>query len=183
MINPEVRHIIEAELTEGEELLWAEKTKAYAQQKIVQTYEDDTETFTFLAKGFLWFGVPLLIIFIIFLPPIRLLCVIVLFVVPFIFATSGIASADELDMVDNMNIGAYALTNLRLFEFDKSLKITRRDDASKLRKVWEQPTCINMSPIGSGVIKFRSLFFLNNNYATTNYIRKLIESTSASEVS
>ena len=35
MINPEVRHIIEAELTEGEELLWAEKPARHFDPAIV----------------------------------------------------------------------------------------------------------------------------------------------------
>ena len=61
MINEDLRHIVEPELAEGEELLWAEKTIVSAQQEIVQIHEDDTELSILFAKFLLWLGIPILI--------------------------------------------------------------------------------------------------------------------------
>ena len=178
MINEDLRHIVEPELAEGEELLWAEKTIVSAQQEIVQIHEDDTELSILFAKFLLWLGIPILIGFIIFFPSIRMISIILLFGLPIAVVSIGLASADNVEAVENMAIGGYALTNLRLFELDTSLKVTRRDDASKLRKVSEEVGCIIVKPVGSGILKVRNLSFLSNNYVTTNYIRSLIENAS-----
>ena len=177
MINEEVRHIIEPELAEGEELLWAEKTTVSAKEAIVNPYREDTDTFVALLKYFLWVGVPVLLVLIILFPSFRVVGIILLILVPVCFMSNASSSEDHGTRFENIDIGGYALTNLRLFELDKKIQVTSRDDASKLRKVVEESTCVTLKPIGGGVLKTRTLFFLNNNYATTNYIRSQIENS------
>ena len=174
MINPEVRHIIEPELAEGEELLWAEKTKVMSQQKFTKYYQDDTQMINWVLKFFLWIGLPVLVVSLILFPAFREVGMYMLFLLPICLLSLRHKGKHTVKTIENMDVGGYALTNFRLFELDKTLNITRRDDASKLRKV-EETTCLVLRPVGNGMLKIRNLFFLNNNYATANYIRNLIK--------
>ena len=70
-------------------------------------------------------------------------------------------------------IGAYGLTNKRLFEFDRDLNIIRHLDASRLRHVYGFES-VTLKPIGSKGKRSYSLGLMHNNVLTINYLHQKI---------
>ena len=178
MINEEIKHIVQAEFQDGEELLWAEKTTSKAQQDYAQTHKKEGEVFKKIRIFFLRVCAPVILVTMIFIPSFRIWGGIFLVLMPLSFLSNEKSGNNTARAIGNLDIGGYALTNLHLFELNRALEITKREDASKLKKVSEEVSCILARPVGSGLLKIRNLDFLNNNYVTTNFINNQLDKRS-----
>ena len=181
MINPEVRHIIEPELAEGEELLWAEKTDHQAQefhkQKFLLTPNKRRIVTTVLVLGLIGLAVSFSI------PPgINNWGTQLEKLLSNILSTVSIYSSVIAAVLLVLNvlvkgrayvIGAYGLTNNRLFELDYDLSIVRSHDASRVKHVYGFEG-VALKPIESKGNKAYQLGLMENNILKINYLQSKI---------
>ena len=167
MIDADIRHIIEPELMEGEELLWADKT---SQKELDAAIEFANPADNSSEKDFTYIAIVLGTFLVVLSNDIGEIVVTVF--------TVGLSTGFviwflrwQAKTLSNFNIGGYVLTNKRLFELDKKLKIKRRFDARKLQHVYEGAACVILRPISKGLFKRYKLIWLKSDvYATINYI-------------
>ena len=181
MINPDVQSRLADKLIDGEELLWAETTNHDLQKSHRGLYRlTETRRRTLIA---VWiFGVIGLII--LFNIPsgiddwgtarerlmFDLLAAVAMnaFVIPPVLLFQNMTVKGRV-----YKIGAYGLTNKRLFEFDHDLNIIRHLDASRLRHVYGFES-VTLKPIGSKGKRSYSLGLMHNNVLTINYLHQKI---------
>lgn len=182
MINEEVRHIVEAELVSGEELLWAEKTDHQAQefhkQKFLLTPNKRRVVTTVLVLGLMGLAVSFTII-----PPgINNWGTQLEILLSNILSTVSLYSSVIAAVLLVLNflvkgrafvIGAYGLTNKRLFELDYDLSVVRIHDASRVKHVYGFEG-VALKPIGSKGSKAYQLGLMENNVLTINYLQSKI---------
>lgn len=168
MINEEVRHIIESELQDSEELLWAEVVS----QKKINEHLDDVAS---EAKYQRRFNGPLsiFITFAVFIVSMWasltfFAAVFFTFFVLCIFTYVHDLKASNLD--GHKFPGGYALTNQRLFTFDKTLTTWTTQDASSLKSAYEETKMLRLKPVGSGFFKEARLAYLASNYSAEKHI-------------
>ena len=186
MINLEIRHIIEAELQEGEELLWAEKTdhetQNYHKQQFMLTPNKRRIVIIVLGLGLLglvlsfsippgidnW-GVPLEVLLYNVFAGVSLYS----FVIAAVILVLNLYVKGRTYV-----IGAYGLTNKRLFELDYDLSIVRSHDASRVKHVYGFEG-VALKPIGSKGNKAYQLGLMENNVLTINYLQSKITAVRA----
>ena len=181
MLDKDVIEILEPLLADGEDLLWAEKTNHHAQDLHKEWFEITPKKKRALLTVLL----------------LALVGLLMSFAVPkginnwgttsqilFYQAVSGIAlcafliSAVLLFLSRLINkrvykIGAYALTNKRLFELDHDLNIIRSLDASRIRHVYGMEG-VSIKPIGAKGSRAYQLGLMDNNVLTINYLHARI---------
>ncbi len=173
MINEDIRHIVEAELREGEKLLWAETTSQTRKEEHAEFIRQDNK----LQSRINLVGYSVILIFVVINASARIYS-IPLLVIFSVFCYITLRAGDaELNDMKNSDLGGYALSNLRLFILNNEYRIVVQKEASKLKKVAEETRHIRLNPIGSGLLKTYNLQFLPNNYSTTTYIKSVIGNT------
>ena len=167
MINEEVKHIIEPELGEDEELLWAEKTSLKKFDDLANAHKTDKKLFKIGGISLSVIVLP----FIIFFPEFRVWGFFLLLTILVSTLINMHTVSNEIETVTSLDIGGYALTNRNFFTFNKSLSSWHSVDASKLTKVVESGSALMLSYGGKmGFFNSKFLQFLPNNYATAKYI-------------
>ena len=181
MINPDVQSRLSDKLLYGEELLWAETTNHDLQKSHRGLYRlTETRRRTLIAVWTL--GVIGLII-LLYIPSgidhwgtaserlmFKLFGAVAMnaFVIPPVLLFLNMSVKGRV-----YKIGAYGLTNKRLFEFDHDLNIIRHLDASRLRHVYGFES-VTLKPIGSKGKRSYSLGLMHNNVLTINYLHQKI---------
>ena len=169
MIDPDLRQIIELELQDGEELLWAEKTTSHWQGSETEHVDHTQRLIKILAVT-----IPVIAALMLYFPPFRIVGILLIMLLPAVLISNIDPHIEVNPQFSDKDIGGYALSNLRLFEFDRRLTISMRLPASDLKKVREIDHWIKLSPIGKGPLNFHNLYFLTSNYATAAYINRLL---------
>jgi len=177
MIHQDVREYVEARLDDGEEILWGEKTCQQTQDLHKNWFQLSLKkkriVIAVLCVGFLGlllsFTIPKginnwgtsiqILLFNIFST---------LALYSFLFAAILLV----LNFLVNgrvYNIGAYGLTNKRLFEFDHDMNLIRHLDASRIRHVYGSEG-VAIKPIGIKGSRSYQLGLMANSTLTINYI-------------
>ena len=181
VIDKDVRQVIEPDLDEDEILLWAEKT-------CHQTQELHKNWFQLKSKKKRILTVVLLISF---------LGLVISFIIPSGINNWGTPLQQRLDYVLSMgslgaflytavllflsflvkgrvyNVGAYGLTNKRLFELNHDFEIIRHLDASRVKTVYGSEG-VTIKPIGAKGFRSYQLGLMNNSTLTINYLHRQI---------
>ena len=172
MIDQDIRDIVESELRTDEIILWAEKVSSKKiANHILDLSQDEKVSRRFgLPIGLIVHGTMAVLCF----PQFKFGSL--LFVMACIFIIIDFARPGrEIQSFTDKHNGAYALTDQRLFMFDKSLSTWSTKDASKLRKITESGEKLNLYPVGQGLITDIFLIGLQSNYATAKYINSTLE--------
>lgn len=174
MMDKDICDILQDELRADEQVLWAERTNHEGQQFHKESYRlSDGQT-----RQYKIFLSIILVLFIsvefFFQAPTPL------FVIPVGYISLGIILFLAVSLFLNYlvrhrvyNVGAYALTNKRLFELDYDLKIIKHIDASRVKHV-SGSEGVRLKPIGLRGNKSYQLGLMNNSTLTINYLHAKI---------
>jgi len=194
MINEDIRHIVEAELREDEELLWAEKVDENLRKKWIL---ESIKQGRFWAFPFFVIGV--LIVWMT-LNSIESrhrdtsLWIVIVGMIPFLllgclfFLASIISFKDffgNQNYMEKRPFKFYALTNFRVLYFGKNDELLFYLDASHAKKAkplkrWYFPNkwetlCLIVSPVGTGIFKFAEIYFLSDFKKSQNEIESALQ--------
>jgi len=190
MIDPELRDIIVAELAEGEELLWAEKTKQEMREAwaSAQVKTDQNSFIILVASAAVLLG--LCYSFELWRNDPRIAFLILLLILVSLLSFGAILNPDKKKSayLAQREIGGYALSNFRFFVFNLSFSITERCDAQNLKSArpfrqmprlsWKT-TNLLLAPVGNNWLKSSELYFLEDFAASETYINTQIRRISS----
>lgn len=177
MIDAEIRKALEGHLLEGEAILWAEKTNHDAQNEHKKKFQLTPRRHLAL-KGLCALGLVGLIISFAIPKGIdvwgsstqKILYTALSSVSLYSFVIAAILLFLNFIVKGRVyNIGAYGLTNKRLFEIDHEMTIIRHLDASRLRHVYGMEG-VAIKPIGARGNRSYQLGLMDNNVLTINFL-------------
>jgi len=181
MINADIRNSLEEQLLDGEVLIWAEKTNHDVQNKHKTLFylspRKNLALIVICLLGFVGLNMTLSVVREANLSgnPEQ----IVLYDVLFKVSLFGFVIAAALLFLNLMvrgriyNIGAYGLTNKRLFELDYDMNVIRHLDASRVRHV-SGLEGVAIKPIGARGNRSYQLGLMENNVLTINFLHRKI---------
>ena len=173
MIDEDIRHIIEPELAEGEELLWAETISHSKIRDAVNVHEEDGQMFLKIGK----FLAPLFIISAVLFPSFRIIGLFLALLVGLGMYNNYRVCMRKAQGTRELDIGGYAISNVHFFKLARDLSVLEKLDAKLIKKVREGSDCVVVAPIGKGIFDHRHLRYLSNNYATANYLKSMLKTT------
>jgi len=181
MLDPDIRNRVEGALLEGETLLWAEKTNHDAQDHGKNQFQLTKPRRRGLMIIWVLSVIGLIVIFNMpngvddwGTPTQRILTDILIHASPLGFVLPMVLFFLAETVKGRIyNIGAYALTNKRLFELDYELNIIRHHDASRVKSVYGMEG-VTLKPIGSKGRRSYQLGLMDNNVLTINYLHRQI---------
>ena len=192
MINEDVRHIIEPELLEGEELLWAERVDPFKKDNWIINRKKELKSGTIISilMGcfFLWIIIAIISnrhfdskLWIVLLGSL-LLAMFALFC--FYSAWIGFTNIRNPAKIAQMRpFDAYGLSNKRLLYIGQN-KILKSLDASNIKKAknlsrlyffkgWT-PLCLTISPVSGNWLKFGEIYFLTDFKKSEEQLNRII---------
>lgn len=161
MIDPEIRDIITPQLTEGEELLWAEKIEASVLAEKIALYEGSVDKMIPFAIAFIFIALLLLVT----KNWTGLAFAMVVIAVGWLIESP--VEILEVKRLEAHEVRAYALTDKHVFELDAKMKVLKKltvslSDVSGIDSV-------NLRKV-AGKWRSYSMEFLKNPPVTINYI-------------
>jgi len=190
MINIDVQNSLEGQLLDGEAMIWAEKTNHYTQEEHKKRFRLSHRQ-TLALKSICVLGFVGLIMMFSFTQRTNLLgssMQKVLYYVLFQLSLLAFIIPTVLLLFNFMvrgriyNVGAYGLTNKRLFELDYDMNVIRHLDASRVRHVYGMEG-VTIKPIGARGNRSYQLGLMENNVLTINFLHRQIKQARQQESS
>ena len=181
VINKDVRQVIEPHLDDDETLLWAEKT-CHQTQQLHKDWFELTSKKKRILTAILMLGLLGMLIGLTVSSGIdnwgtsvqqRLADILSIESLYAVVAAAVLLFLSFLVKGRVYNVGAYGLTNKRLFELNHDFEIIRHLDASRVKTVYGSEG-VTIKPIGAKGFRSYQLGLMNNSTLTINYLHRQI---------